>query len=262
MWNRLPIDDRIVGMGFQMPSRCSCCSFNSQSENVKHLLFEGDWARYNWNWFINIFHLGQIRDRSWEQWLELAFLFRPKESFVENLQRLMRAVMLWEIWKERCSVWYGNKLGKLKNISWRVMAWVREFSILLRKYKCKNDKEVLILRGLKIYNVEMQIQRNLVVCWGKSPPGYFKLNVDGAAKGNPGRASGGGIIRDHNGSVLAGFSNFYGHTSNMVAEFNAVRDGLLLCSDLALGLSTVIIEFDSRTLVDMFNNGCCSLWQL
>ena len=174
----------------------------------------------------------------------------------------MCAVMLWEIWKERCNVRYGNKLGQLKNISWRVMAWIRDFRFLLGMCKCKNEKEVIILRGLNIHSVDVQIQRNIIVRWGKPPLGCLKLNVDGAAKGNPRRTGGGGIIRDHNGDVIAGFSKFYGITTNMVAEFNAIRDGLLLCSDLSIGLSTVLIESDSLILVEMFNKGCCSLWQL
>ena len=85
LWNRLPTDDRIVGMGFQMPSQCCCCAFNCQSENIKHLLFDGEWARYHWIWLVNNFQMGQLSGRNWDQWLEFMFKPKNKESFVEKL---------------------------------------------------------------------------------------------------------------------------------------------------------------------------------
>ena len=102
----------------------------------------------------------------------------------------------------------------------------------------------------------------LKVLWVKPTPGLIKLNVDGAAKGNPGLAGEGGVIRDHNGEFIIGFSNYYGHTSNITAEFNAIRDGLSLCCDFLIEVSSVIIESDSKTLVDMLKNGHCKLWQV
>lgn len=50
----------------------------------------------------------------------------------------------------------------------------------------------------------------------------MKLNVDRAAKGNPGHAGGGGIILDSKGQFKAGYSRYYGITRNMVAEVRAL----------------------------------------
>ncbi|CAA7397120.1 unnamed protein product [Spirodela intermedia] len=44
------------------------------------------------------------------------------------------------------------------------------------------------------------------------------LNVDGAARGNPGPAGGGGILRDHTGSIIFAFSYFYNIQTNTAAE--------------------------------------------
>ena len=41
---------------------------------------------------------------------------------------------------------------------------------------------------------------------------------------------GGGIIRDCKGRMLISFCNLYGLTTNMVAEFRAILDGLRLCN--------------------------------
>ena len=184
--------------------------------------------------------------------MEFLFKLKHKESFVEKLQKLSCAVMLWEIWKERCRVRYGNKKGRLNNISWRLMVWVKAFSSMLQQIKCKDIKETQILVRLQIPPVEVRCKGNMTVKWLKPSSGFVKLNVDGAAKGNPGFSGGWGIIRNHNGDVIAAFSNFYGYATNMEAEFYAVRDGLRLCTELNLGLHTVIVESDSKVLVEMF----------
>ena len=83
--------------------------------------------------------------------------------------------------------------------------------------------------------------------------GWAKLNSDGSALGNPGRASGGGVIRDHNGKWLKGYARSLGCTNSCMAELWALRDGLLLARDM--GLNSLIIELDALSVVLlMFNN--------
>ena len=72
------------------------------------------------------------------------------------------------------------------------------------------------------------------VKWNKPPPGCYKLSTDGASLGNPGRAGGGGLIRDSSGNWVKGFSRSIGRATSMVAEFWALRDGLILASQLGI----------------------------
>ncbi|KAL4627094.1 hypothetical protein ACB092_05G142800 [Castanea dentata] len=60
---------------------------------------------------------------------------------------------------------------------------------------------------------------NIQVKWNKSSEGWFKLNTDGASLGNAGRVGGGGVIRDHEGTWIRGFSRKIGHTTSVMAEF-------------------------------------------
>ena len=46
----------------------------------------------------------------------------------------------------------------------------------------------------------------LQIGWKPLPQGVFKLNTDGSTHGNSGRASVGGIIRDHNGNWIGSFN--------------------------------------------------------
>ena len=72
-------------------------------------------------------------------------------------------------------------------------------------------------------------QRAVVqVRWFKPPVGWFKLNLDGASCGNPGKVRGGGILRDCNGMWIRGYARSIGYASSIIAEFWALRDGLKL----------------------------------
>ena len=97
------------------------------------------------------------------------------------------------------------------------------------------------------------IKQNLAVDWEKPLVGWAKLNSDGSALGNPGRTSGGGVIRDHNGKWLKGYTRSLGCTNSCMAELWALRDGLLLARDM--GLNSLIIELDALSVVLLtFNN--------
>ncbi|KAI4300031.1 hypothetical protein L6164_033450 [Bauhinia variegata] len=68
-----------------------------------------------------------------------------------------------------------------------------------------------------------------------TPPnrGFYKLNIDGSSLGNPGRGSIGGVIRDVAGTWVTGFMEFIGLASNILAELEVLKRGLILvCQEL------------------------------
>ena len=93
---------------------------------------------------------------------------------------------------------------------------------------------------------KVRSQKNKVVCnvrWEKPPLGWCKLNTDGASFGNPGRARGGGVIRDSEGRWLRGFARSIGFTTSITAKFWALRDGLLQA--VQIGVQNLVIELDA-----------------
>lgn len=90
---------------------------------------------------------------------------------------------------------------------------------------------------------------SIQVKWNKPSEGWFKLNMDGASLGNPGRAGGGSVIHDHEGTGIKGFSRLIGHTTSVMAEFWALRDGLTLTYQL--GLTCLEVELDAKIVVDL-----------
>lgn len=71
------------------------------------------------------------------------------------------------------------------------------------------------------------------------------IHTDGAARGNPGPAGAGAILRDvSDGSVVAEIAEGLGHATNNVAEWTAVR--LALEEAQRLGATHVDLRMDSE----------------
>ncbi|KAK9990739.1 hypothetical protein SO802_025724 [Lithocarpus litseifolius] len=88
--------------------------------------------------------------------------------------------------------------------------------------------------------------------WNKPIPGWHKLNTDGASLGNPGKAGGGGLIRNSDGVWIRGYSRSIGYTTSVMAELWALRDGLSLA--IQLGIRNLVVELDAKVIVKMLNN--------
>lgn len=69
--------------------------------------------------------------------------------------------------------------------------------------------------------------------------GWMTLNSDGAAKGSPGLAGGGGAIRDHSAN--------FGICTAYKAEIKAVAIGLDLAHDL--GVTKLIVQMDNAACI-------------
>ena len=74
------------------------------------------------------------------------------------------------------------------------------------------------------------------------------VNVDGAARGNPGPAGIGVTVADDDGRVVAELAEGIGHATNNQAEYRAALAGLELAA--AHGASAVLLRSDSRLLVE------------
>ena len=94
--------------------------------------------------------------------------------------------------------------------------------------------------------------RMIQVRWEKPSLGWVKLNTDGSSLGNPGRDSGGGLIRDSNGKWMTGFCRNIGVASSIEVELWTLRDGLSLC--INLNLVAVEIEVNAKVVVGWIIN--------
>ncbi|XP_038895327.1 uncharacterized protein LOC120083578 [Benincasa hispida] len=89
------------------------------------------------------------------------------------------------------------------------------------------------------------------VAWTRPEIGWTKLNFDGSSKGKktPGRASIGGVLRDHDAQFLLGYAEPIGRANSTMAELTALTKGLELV--LENGWKDVWVEGDAKGLVEI-----------
>ena len=84
-----------------------------------------------------------------------------------------------------------------------------------------------------------------------APEAEWLLMVDGAARGNPGPAGCGAVILDENSVVVRELSRYLGHTTNNVAEYEALLMGLEVLVEL--NRNRIVVQSDSQLLVRQLN---------
>jgi ribonuclease HI len=81
----------------------------------------------------------------------------------------------------------------------------------------------------------------------ETKPAAYRINIDGASRGNPGPAAYGVVIRDARGEVVATLKKYIGRFTNNVAEYY----GLIAAMDYAHshGFHAIRVDSDSELLV-------------
>ncbi|KAI4356948.1 hypothetical protein L6164_000927 [Bauhinia variegata] len=79
----------------------------------------------------------------------------------------------------------------------------------------------------------------------KPPRGWFKVNCDASTITDPGSISIGGVLRDDQGSWIAGLSGKLGDTSVSLGELWSIFHGLKLA--LFHNIKSIIVESDSSS---------------
>ncbi|CAA7059623.1 unnamed protein product [Microthlaspi erraticum] len=100
------------------------------------------------------------------------------------------AISVWWIWKWRCWNVFGNN-GKCRDR-------VRFLKNLATEISLANEK----LRGRQA--VGTRVERR--IAWKLPENGWWKMNTDGASRGNPGSTATGGVLRDEYGTWVSGFA--------------------------------------------------------
>ncbi|MFH0777704.1 MAG: ribonuclease HI family protein [Candidatus Eisenbacteria bacterium] len=78
-------------------------------------------------------------------------------------------------------------------------------------------------------------------------PGPVSVFVDGCARGNPGHAGCGVLVKDANGKILLRKSRYLGSMTNNVAEYSALIEGLREAA--GLGAEEITVVTDSELVV-------------
>ncbi|CAJ2634326.1 unnamed protein product [Trifolium pratense] len=94
----------------------------------------------------------------------------------------------------------------------------------------------------------------IYIGWKRPQGGWVKLNCDGAYKESLDLAGCGGLIRDCDGQWRTGYTRKIGTCDALHAEMWGMYEGLKIAR--RQGFSHIIVESDSKLLVDMVTNNC------
>ncbi|KAL0008067.1 hypothetical protein SO802_009569 [Lithocarpus litseifolius] len=163
-------------------------------------------------------------------WLKSNCLCDPNIMVYGCPWRIQFPFAVWYLWKHRNRVVFKNTT---LNMSLHTYCITQSIEYFYCVGEASKDKHYTVAQ----------------VRWKKPREGWAKLNTDGASLGNPGRAGGGGVIRDHRGMWMKGFARKIGHATSLLAKFLALRDGLQMA--LQLGINCLEVELDAKTVVQI-----------
>jgi ribonuclease HI/exonuclease III len=265
--------------GWEGPSRCPLCKTNE--ETPEHLLFECDYSREVWTHL-----LGEALPRLPSSASDFLFNWQSLSPFILHKKHLLKTVWMWvpkfacwKIWLERNNRIFNEtcRLPSQVAIQARTLLsealkgkanlrnsvpltgeeenWIKEF--------ITNNSGNTLIPLTPIRSWEIRLEEQEFLLW-RATLNEWCLFFDGASKGNPGQAGGGGIILDPSGIIHTVYAWGLGHATNNQAEFLALWQGLRQA--LNLGIESIRIFGDSKqvleTLILKKTPKDCSLAQL
>jgi len=209
---------------------CSVCG--SEFEDVEHVLRTCPRAAWIWRQFARV-NLGKHDSEAcYRNW----FLQNLATTGQDKTWSTSFLIILWYLWQWRNGLCFDNEY---------IIPHDR-FGFL--RTKCQEIVRT-ICTDLREGDVGVSERQEVVIQWMPPPPGWILLNTDGASKGNPGKAGGGGVLRDDKGTWICGFGESMGTCTVMKAEIKAVLRGLRLA--YSLDIKRLWVQVDSSTLAGM-----------
>lgn len=129
-------------------------------------------------------------------------------SFLGILWKILFLMGIWHLWIYRNNFDFRTGIIDRSIHSICIKSSIEFFSIGTR---CKTIRP----------------KNTILMSWEKPHEGWVKLNTNGSTLGNPRKAEGGGLIRNHHGDWIRGYAKALGNTNSFMAELWALH--LLWC---------------------------------
>lgn len=248
---RMPTMDMIRRMGFVGPGCCLHC-LNAE-ESVDHLFMGCSFAISVWQWLFDIFQLRWEDFASFNQLLVrcMSVDLSPQLSI---LWQVAVVSLVWGLWMSRNKVCFDDAKVSIYFVKGVVRLAIKEADARPEGMGSMRNSitDFLVLRSLRVKGRPVPIVDYIQVIWELPPLNWVKINTDGAAKGQPGIISCGGVFRCSEGSVLSCFHWDLGIGFAFEAEIMAVIISLEFAK--GLGLAAIWLESDSTFVVGMLSD--------
>jgi len=250
--------DNLRKRGMQGPSWCVMCG--KEEETLDHLLDTCDLASSLWDKGAQLFRRTDRQrgtpDKTIQHWEEEPF----SNPILNRLWAALPGFLIWIVWKERNRRIFNHTVKSCDDLWGRIRRLMIE-SLKLSSWGDHDLKasaaESIILNNWGITALPASLMPNRTPSpdsaspdsWSPPREGFFKLNFDGASKGNPGCAGFGGIIRNALGQAVWVFFGYIGQDTNNSAELEGLLHGIQLAQDKSW--SPLVVEGDSKIILRM-----------
>ena len=185
---KYPVRATLASRGLNISHLCPLC--NNEAESIIHMLRDCPLACHVWDSLIPPSVINTFYGSTLVNWLRT----NCKSNACSHLGIFWNVIFpfgVWSIWLHRNkAIFRGNNPPKLN--SYKVIIKAVEFAFL----------------GVNGRNV--RVKTIIQVRWTSPLVQWVKLNSDGSSMGNPGRAGGGGIIRNAKGKWIKGYARAIG----------------------------------------------------
>lgn len=215
--------------------RCAIC--DAREDSTLHIIRDCPMAKVIWNRLGGPADHAHFYHSPLKKWVSENLNHKDEEGY--PVWATYFGIALWWIWR-----WRNNAIfGRQDAIP------IDQGAFLQVRY----DETRRVIDGM--YDVTSNGSRpknETYIRWTPPHDGWYSLNVDGAAKGTPGPAGGGGIIRDHRGVFVSAFAASFGHCSAFMAEVKALSKGLELAK--SLHIKKLLVQMDNLACVQALLN--------
>ncbi|WRX16205.1 Reverse transcriptase domain - like 10 [Theobroma cacao] len=242
--NWIPVELRMKEKGIQLASKCVCC--NSE-ESLMHVLWGNSVAKQVWAFFGKFFQIYVLNPQHVSQNL-WAWFFSGDYVKKGHIRSLLPIFICWFLWLERNDAKHRHTRLNPDRVVWRIMKLLRQLldGSLLHQWQWKGDTDIASMWGHTFQSKHRALPQ--IIYWRKPFTGEYKLNVDGSSR-NGHLAASGGILRDHTGKLIFGFSENIGLCNSLQAELRALLRGLLLCKEYHIEI--LWIEMDALAVIQL-----------
>ena len=245
---RIATKDQLVKRGLLERRQAVCVFCNTEMESVDHLFFSCHSSWKIWMHFCSMWGVDWVMhnqpSRAIASWYYALPVKAGKEVWFMSF-----FVISWSIWLMRNDMIFNGKVFDsrqiIDTIRLRIAWW----------FKAKwPDSVYSILDIVRFPNITQSPLKSRAVknaaLWKAPPLGSLKFNVDGSARGKPGPAGIGGVLRDCMAATKVVFSKAIGVADSNVAELLAIREALrIFAASKWVSSHRIIIESDSSNAV-------------
>ncbi|KAF7842708.1 putative ribonuclease H protein At1g65750 family [Senna tora] len=196
----------------------ACCRCGMDVESLLHTLRDCRKVKPLWMKLVHPSHWHVFFGMGRMEWLEknLSSSFGRSGRAWESVF----AVAAWIFWKMRNAEVFQSHETEIKDPVNHVLQLVDSFT----RAQSRLDT------GLH----KSHVSSTALICWHKAEAGWIKMNVDAARQEIMKKVACGGVARDCQGNVVAGFSRHIGDCSILVGELWAILHGLEVAWSLGI----------------------------